>query len=116
MTEKTEQQKDDFLTTDQMMDYYPLLTVIFDVASNVLMGTPLEADSKQQVKLELNTLYKSIMSNEIGFSDDYEDLTEEEQEKQCKVVGSYLYLGSLLNMFARKIDKAPVIENSNMIN
>ncbi|QIM62186.1 hypothetical protein A1D29_02045 [Pasteurellaceae bacterium Orientalotternb1] len=116
MTETTitkDNTNDEFLDVGQMMDYYPLLTVMFDVASDVLMKTAMEADTKQQFKLELNTLYKSIMSNAKGFSENYDDLSDDEQEAECKAVGSYLYFASLMRMFAKKVEQAPIIEESN---
>ncbi|OBX05285.1 hypothetical protein QV06_03545 [Gallibacterium genomosp. 3] len=104
-------QREGFLTVDQMMNYYPLLTVIFDVAFNTLKTMELSQEDIQQLKLEANTFFKSIIHSPIGFSDDYEELSEEAQEEQCKQVGSLLYFASVMNLLAESINQISATDN-----
>lgn len=101
-----------FLTTSQMMDYYPLLTVIFDVAFNTLKRTPMDKESIQQLKLETDTFHKMILSQARSFSDDYESLPEAEQETQCKQVGSMIFFASVMNLLAQAINHIPTTESN----
>ncbi|QPB42674.1 hypothetical protein [Rodentibacter haemolyticus] len=101
------------LTIQEMMDFYPLLTVIFDTASDVLMNTAMDSDSKQQLRLEIDTFYRSIMNTAPDFSPNYNELSEDEQEAECKVIGSFVYFASLMGMFSRKIETTGKQSNDN---
>ena len=101
------------INAERMKDYFPLLTVIFEVAFDVLAKTPFDEASRKQLILETTTFFNAMKANIRGFPDNYDELTEEEQEAECKRVGSFIFFGGVMGLLAEAIKKMPIVESED---
>lgn len=114
MTTETKKPDAVFLTIEEMAAQYPLLTVLFDVASDTLKQTPMTAEQKAQFKQEMGDFFK-VMKSAFIRNADLDSMTEEEQQAEWDKLQAFIYLGSFLKLFVRKVAAAPILEKWEVV-
>lgn len=113
MTTEQTQTTAEPISAEQMKDYFPLLTVIFEVAFDVLARTPFDEASRKQLILETTTFFNAMKANVRGFPDNYDELSDEEQVAELQRVGSFIFFGGMMGLLAEAIKKMPIVQDED---